>query len=108
ARVARPPRPRLPPRPWDGADWIGRAVDAAASIADLPDPGINPPFDAALFRRELDLAREAAFERSACRPLSPGERSAHDAWAEALVDEILAHPLALCHRDYHGNNLFPV
>jgi aminoglycoside/choline kinase family phosphotransferase len=35
------------------------------------------------------------------------ERAAHDAWAEGLVREILGHPSALCHRDYHSNNLFP-
>ena len=41
-------------------------------------------------------------------PLSPGGRAAHDAWADALCREIAAHPRALCHRDYHGNNLFPL
>ncbi len=42
------------------------------------------------------------------RPLSPDEREVHDRWADALCREILAHPRALCHRDFHGNNLFPV
>lgn len=89
------------------AAWIDAAVDAAAAIADLPDPGINAPFDAALLRRELDLAREAVFDVLLRRPLSAGERKTHDAWADALVAEILEHPSALCHRDFHGNNLFP-
>jgi len=87
--------------------WLERAVDAAAAIAGLPDPGINPAFDAALFRRELDLAREAVFDVLQGRPLSAGQRRTHDAWADALVAEILGHPFALCHRDFHGNNLFP-
>ena len=86
--------------------WLGRAADAAASIADAPDPGINPPFDAALFRRELDLAREAVFEMFLGAALTPAEREAHDAWADSLVSEILGHPFALCHRDFHANNLF--
>jgi len=86
--------------------WLARAVDAAAAIAALPDPGLNPPFDAALFRRELELAREAVFDMLERRPLAPAERAGHDAWADALVAEILDHPRALCHRDFHGNNLF--
>ena len=94
--------------PGERTAWLGRAVDAAAAIAETPDPGINPPFDAALFRRELDLAREAVFDLLLESPLPETERAAHDAWADALVDEVLSHPRALCHRDYHGNNLFPV
>jgi N-acetylmuramate 1-kinase len=92
----------------DRPAWLSRAAAAAAILAGLPDPGINPPFDAAFFRRELDLAREAVFDMFLRAPLSPGERSSHDAWAHALSREIEAHPRALCHRDYHGNNLFPV
>ncbi len=92
--------------PAERPAWLGRAADAAAAIAELADPGINAPFDAALFRRELDLAREAVFDMYLAAPLSPADRPIHDAWAEALVREILGHPFALCHRDFHGNNLF--
>jgi len=98
----------------DGADaagrelWLTRAVAAAAEIAALADPGINPPFDAELFRRELDLAREAVFDLYLREPLTPDERDVHDRWASALAAEIEAHPRALCHRDFHGNNLFPL
>ena len=56
------------------AEWLARAADAAASIASIPDPGINPPFDAALFRRELDLAREAVFDLCCALPSSASER----------------------------------
>ena len=88
--------------------WLSRAASAAAVLAGMPDPRINPPFDAAFFRRELDLAREAVFDMYLRTPLSREERAAHDAWADALSAEITAHPQALCHRDYHGNNLFPL
>lgn len=88
--------------------WLQRAADAAAAIASLPDPAINPPFDAAFFRRELELAREAVFDLHLGAPLSPEERRVHDAWADALCAEIAGHPRVLCHRDFHGNNLFPV
>ena len=98
---------RLAMHPGERADWIARAVDAGTAIADLPDPKINPAFDAALFRRELALAREAVFDLLERRPLSASEARVHDAWADALVAEILGHPVALCHRDFHANNLFP-
>lgn len=93
--------------PADRSAWLARAVGAAAELAGLEDPAINPPFDAALFRRELDLAREAVFDLFLQKPLSPEEREIHDLWAESLAREIAAHPQALCHRDFHGNNLFP-
>lgn len=89
------------------APWLGRASDAAAAIAALPDPRVNPPFDAAFFRRELDLAREAVFDLNLRAPLSAAQRRVHDTWADALCAEIASHPQALCHRDFHGNNLFP-
>ena len=87
--------------------WLAKASDAAAAIAALPDPGINPPFDAAFFRRELELAREAVFDLHLQEPLSSAEKDIHDRWADALCEEISRHPKALCHRDFHGNNLFP-
>lgn len=93
--------------PDERAPWLERAVAAAAVFAGMEDPGINPPFDASLFRRELNLAREAVFDLYLEQPLSSPEREVHDRWAEALAQEIAAHPRALCHRDFHGNNLFP-
>lgn len=95
-------------RPPERPLWLSRAAAAAATLAELPDPAINPPFDAAFFRRELDLAREAVFDLYLKSPLSRQDRAAHDAWADALCREIASHPSALCHRDYHGNNLFPL
>jgi aminoglycoside/choline kinase family phosphotransferase len=93
--------------PTEREAWLERAAETAAAIASLPDPGLNPPFDGALLRRELDLARQAVFELFLGEPLAPDDRAAHDTWAAALVAEILEHPFALCHRDYHANNLFP-
>jgi aminoglycoside/choline kinase family phosphotransferase len=87
--------------------WLAKAADAAAAIAVLPDPKVNPPFDAVFFRRELELSREAVFDLHLASPLSPAEKAVHDRWADALCEEIEGHPKALCHRDFHGNNLFP-
>ncbi len=94
--------------PGSRSKGLEAAIDAAAAIAGLPDPRINPPFDFTLFRRELDLAREAVFDLYLQRPLAAPEREIHDRWADVLCREILEHPRALCHRDFHGNNLFPL
>jgi len=98
---------RLATQPEARTASLADAVRAVSAIAALPDPGINPPFDFALFRRELELAREAVFDLLLASPLSEGERAVHDRWADALCREILGHPQALAHRDFHGNNLFP-
>ncbi len=95
-------------RPHERREWLERATAAIRALAEIPDPRINPSFDAAFFRRELDLAREAVFDLYLEAPLSREEREAHDFWADALAREVVAHPQVLCHRDYHGNNLFPL
>lgn len=99
---------RLHDQPDERGFWLERAADAARAFAEMRDPSINPPFDAALFGRELHLAREAVFDLFLRSPLSQDEREAHDVWADSLSLEITAHPHALCHRDFHGNNLFPM
>jgi aminoglycoside/choline kinase family phosphotransferase len=99
---------RLAARPSGRREGLAMAVAAAAAIAEIPDPRINPAFDFALFRRELELAREAVFDLYLERPLSRENREIHDRFADALCREILEHPSVLCHRDFHGNNLFPL
>jgi aminoglycoside/choline kinase family phosphotransferase len=99
---------RLASKPAERAAWLSRAAAIATTIAEISDPGINTPFDAAFFFRELDLAREAVFDLWLGEPLGAGERATHDAWAVSLAREIEEHPRILCHRDFHGNNLFPV
>lgn len=99
---------RFAAAPGERAEWLERAARAAASVAAMADPGLNSPFEQAVLRRELDLAREAVFDLWLGVPLSPAERETHDAWADSLCAEVAAHPRVLCHRDFHANNLFPV
>jgi N-acetylmuramate 1-kinase len=99
---------RLAHRPSERDVWLDRVAEVASTIAAAPDPRINAPFDATFFRRELDLAREAVFDLWLADPLDVEERSVHDRWAASLASEIESHPRVLCHRDFHGNNLFPV
>lgn len=99
---------RFSSHPEERGAWLARSADAAARIAAMDDPGLNAPFDAALFRRELDLAREAVFDMLLESPLPADARRAHDRWAESLASEVASQPYALCHRDYHANNLFAI
>jgi aminoglycoside/choline kinase family phosphotransferase len=82
------------------------AARIAATIAGLPDPGVNAPFSAEFFLGEMEKSREAFFTDLAREPLSGNERSIHDAFARALADEIAAHPRVFVHRDFHVDNLF--
>ena len=91
--------------PVDRRAWHARAATAAAAIAALPDPGVNPPFTAAFFFAELEKSRESFFTDFAKAPLSASERSVHDAFAAALAAEIAAHPQRFVHRDFHLDNL---
>jgi aminoglycoside/choline kinase family phosphotransferase len=99
---------RLASKPAERSAWLDRAADVAGTIAEISDPGINAAFDRDFFFREMDLAREAVFDLWLGESLDPGEKVAHDRWASSLTKEIEGHPRVLCHRDFHGNNLFPV
>jgi aminoglycoside/choline kinase family phosphotransferase len=99
---------RLASKPAERSIWLERAADVARTIAEIPDPGINAAFDRDFFFREMDLAREAVFDLWLGESLGPDEKRTHDEWASSLAREIEGHPRVLCHRDYHGNNLFPV
>ena len=98
---------RLASKPAERSVWLDRAAEVARTISEIPDPGINPVFDRDFFFRELNLAREAVFDLWLGEPLAPDEKATHDGWAASLAREIEGHPRVLCHRDFHGNNLFP-
>ena len=97
---------------WLAATPAGRrellveAARAAAAVATTDDPGVNPPFSAEFFEREIHRSREAVFDRHLRQPLSPAEQSCHDAFAASISREIAGHPRTLVHRDFHGDNLF--
>jgi aminoglycoside/choline kinase family phosphotransferase len=99
---------RLASKPGDRSIWLARAAEVAGTFAEIPDPGINAAFDRDFFFREMDLAREAVFDLWLGESLDPDEKTTHDEWAASLAREIERHPRVLCHRDFHGNNLFPV
>lgn len=99
---------RLASKPAERSLWLERAAEVAARFAEISDPGINAAFDRDFFFREMDLTREAVFDLWLGESLDADERATHDRWASSLAEEIERHPRVLCHRDFHGNNLFPV
>jgi N-acetylmuramate 1-kinase len=88
--------------------WLEEAASTAGRLGATPDPGANAPFDAAFFFAEMDRAREALFDRWKKAPLTPAESETFERFARMLAEEIARHPRRLLHRDFHGDNLFPV
>jgi len=68
-------------------------------------PGVLPPYDEALLRRELELFALWYAERHLGRALDAALRAAFDAVATTLVRCALAQPRVYVHRDYMPRNL---
>lgn len=65
-------------------------------------PSWNQPLDRSRLRWELTGFELWFVTGRTGRPPSPELT----AWLDALADEVSDHPLRVCHRDYHLNNLF--
>jgi aminoglycoside/choline kinase family phosphotransferase len=68
-------------------------------------PGVLPPYDAALLRRELELFPEWYMGRHLDAAPDPVQRAALDALFEHLIAASLAQPAVYVHRDYMPRNL---
>ncbi len=68
----------------------------------------GPSLDAALFRRELDVTRAEFFGGILGLRLDTRQRATFDEWVFRLGERLDALPRLTCHRDFHGNNLFPL
>lgn len=73
-----------------------QAVDAQASV---------PPYDAALLRRELDLFPDWYLAKHRNIQLSDAQRADLERAFKLIIDNNLAQPQVLVHRDYHSRNL---
>jgi aminoglycoside/choline kinase family phosphotransferase len=91
------------------------ASNAAALFADATDallrwqlasrPGVLPPYDEALLRRELQLFPEWYIARHREVSLDAAQQKALDGVFTALVRSALAQPSVYVHRDYMPRNL---
>jgi aminoglycoside/choline kinase family phosphotransferase len=87
------------------------AVETAAQLRRIPPTApaeLNPQLDAALFRRELELTRTEFFQGLLAQKWEGRRRAAWDEWVFRLGERLDALPRITCHRDFHGNNLFPL
>lgn len=93
----------------DGAAAADRlfadATDALIRWQLASKPGVLPPYDRALLRRELELFPEWYLQRH--RGLTPGaaQRRMLDSVFDALLESNLAQPTVYVHRDYMPRNL---
>lgn len=62
---------------------------------------VNPAFDRAKFTEELDMTRRFYVET-----LAGADSRALERPFARLAERLTTHPYTLCHRDYHGHNLY--
>ncbi|HEX9181964.1 MAG TPA: phosphotransferase [Burkholderiales bacterium] len=68
-------------------------------------PGLLPPYDEALLRREMALFAEWYVGRHLGRALSAAQAAALESVSALLVESALAQPAVFVHRDYMPRNL---
>ncbi len=81
------------------------ATDALLLWQRASRPGVLPPYDETLLRRELGLFPEWYLQRHLGITLSEARRSALEGVFTAIVQSNLAQPAVYVHRDYMPRNL---
>jgi N-acetylmuramate 1-kinase len=90
----------------DSADRLfADATDALVRWQLASKPGVLPPYDEALLRRELGLFPEWYLQRHLGLTLGDAQRSALDGVFAAVIQNNLSQPLVYVHRDYMPRNL---
>jgi aminoglycoside/choline kinase family phosphotransferase len=88
------------------ADILFRdATDALIDWQLASRPGVLPPYDAALLRRELDLFPDWYLARHLGLALSPEQRQVLERMFAVVMAGNLAQPAVYVHRDYMPRNL---
>ena len=81
------------------------ATDALIAWQLASRPGVLPPYDAALLRRELDLFPDWYLARHLDLVLSPEQRQVLERMFALIMASNLAQPAVYVHRDYMPRNL---
>ncbi len=88
------------------ADALFRdATDALVAWQLASRPGVPPPYDAALLRRELDLFPDWYLARHLGLTLAPAQRQELERVFATIIASNLAQPAVYVHRDYMPRNL---
>lgn len=90
----------------DRADALMReALSALVALQRIDAAGTVPVYDRALLQRELDLFPEWFVHRHHGHALTDAQRHALQRIFAVLLDNNLAQPRVLVHRDWHSRNL---
>ncbi len=90
----------------DRADALMRdALSALVALQRIDGASVVPAYDSALLQRELDLFPEWFVHKHHGHALTDAQRSALQRVFAALIDNNLAQPQVLVHRDWHSRNL---
>ena len=90
----------------DNADDLFRdALDALVRWQMATRPGVLPPYDEALLRRELELFPEWFVGRHLGQQLTQDERAEMEQVFRTIIASNLAQPAVFVHRDYMPRNL---
>lgn len=84
---------------------MDQAITALLQWQQATRPGVLPPYDEALLRRELALFPDWYLARHLRRELTPAQREALNDIETLLVESALKQPRVFVHRDYMLRNL---
>ncbi len=88
------------------ADALFRdAIDTLVKWQLASRPGVLPPYDAALLRRELDLFADWYVARHLRLTLGAAQRETLERMFALILQNVLAQPAVFVHRDYMPRNL---
>ena len=86
-------------------DLYLQAVDILITWQKASRPGVLPPYDHALLRREVELFPQWYIAQHRQLMLDAAQRKVLDAAFEAIINENLAWPSVYVHRDFMPRNL---
>jgi hypothetical protein len=92
-------------RPQNADALFADAIDALVKWQLASRPGVLPPYDEALLRREVQLFPDWYVERHLQHSLTGAERQTLEEQTRLILDACLAQPAVYVHRDYMPRNL---
>ena len=95
-------------RPENADTLFADAIDALVKWQLASRPGVLPPYDEALLRREVQLFPDWYVERHLQHSLTAAERQTLETQTRLILDTCLAQPAVYVHRDYKPRNLMVI
>ena len=94
-----------PAKPQDAYAWYQQATDVLLSWQMASQPGVLPPYDEALLRRELALFPDWYLAKHRAIALDDKQQATLQSAFDAIVAHNLAAPQVYVHRDFMTRNL---